>query len=202
VSVVVPPPMRSTIEEGPGGLAVVIPARRRTLALVMLPVAVAIWGWVGYLNLIAVDFAGEDAVFRWLFLMVWLVSGASVVTSSLWSVFGRERVVADTGLLIYSYELLGFSRKFEYDAGQMKNLRYSPIPLSPWGTRDERYWRWGGGDMVFDYGSKSVRFGAVDEAEGAAIIERLTRRLHLVQSEPAPAVETVDSPEVAAFWRR
>jgi hypothetical protein len=73
--------------------------------------------------------------------------------------------------------VFGVGRDREYDLAHVRRLRVVPHVSDPYGWRSTmRWWGVGGGSLAFDYGAKTVQFGAVDEAEGHDIVEELRSR--------------------------
>ena len=84
--------MRSTIEDGPEGLSITIPARRQTFGLLFLPLWLIMWfpGEVSAIGKLATR--QGRSLFLILWLTLWTVGGAYAVLMWLWMVAGRERV--------------------------------------------------------------------------------------------------------------
>ncbi len=110
-------------------------------------------------------------------LAMWTVGGCWAIYSCLWLVAGSDVIRLRPGILAIKRDVFGTGRTSEYDVQHVRNLRVSPTTMefsarsggfSPWGTS--------GGSIAFDYGSKTVRFGAVEEAEAAQIIADLKAR--------------------------
>jgi hypothetical protein len=204
MSLEIPAQPRSTFEEGPSGLLITIPAPRNIFAMLFLPAWLVAW-WVGFRSAISeLLTAVPGTAFLAVWLLGWTVGGVFAAVTFFWMLVGHERIVADTGVLAVSREIFGLSRKHEYRAADIRRLRVSTQPARTWygGTRTD-YWGWNSGLVAFDYGAKTVRFGAVDEAEAAWIVERVGKRLHI----PYSTVDQVEKPEPGdvaqekdAFW--
>jgi len=172
---------RSTSTAIPGGLRVVIPARRRWLVSLFLGVWMCGWT-VGEVTALGALFAGKGPglnSFLLVWLVLWTLGGAFAATALAWNVAGREVVSVSGATLTVRREVLGVGRTSEYDAASVRNLRVAPQPFDPFDFRSGmRLWGLGGGVVAFDYGAATHRFGAgVEEAEGAEIVRAFRERL-------------------------
>jgi hypothetical protein len=160
----------------PGGIRVVIPARRRWFAILFLSVWLVGWafGEVAVTRQLLFG-SGAPPVFLLVWLSFWTVGGAFAFATLAWSLAGREVVSVERGLFAIRREVLGVGRTWEYDAGKVHNLRVSPAGFDPLGLSGSfRFWGLSGGPMAFDYGARTSRFGAgVDEAEAASIVSEI-----------------------------
>ena len=202
----VPKEPRSRFDDGPAGLSIMIPARRQVFSMLFLPVWLAAWfvAWTGAASELR---SGSGSWFLVVWFLGWTVGGLFAALSFMWMLVGRERVVADTGVLALSRELLGLRFKREYRVSEIRRLRVSARPTQQWSGGGAEWWGWGGGVIAFDYGAKTVRFGSVDEAEAALVVEHLGGRLHIpftvgAQDGDSKPDESVDSIEAAEFWSK
>jgi hypothetical protein len=178
VSVVPVPGMRTSIEERPEGLCFIVPARRQIFPLLFLPVWLAGWA-LGEGFAISGLRAGSGAdAFLLIWLIGWTLGGCWTLFSWLWMLAGQERIVLGPAALTHRYELFGIGRTREYELGNVRRLRVSSNPIKTWAS-GSRSWYLGlsGGVIAFDYGAKTIRFGAsLDEPEGQMIVSRLKER--------------------------
>jgi len=66
----------------------------------------------------------------------------------------------------------------------MVNMRAAPTSFNPWNfTSGLEFWGIAGGAIAFDYGARTFRFGAVEEAEANQIVQTIRARYPL-ESEP------------------
>ena len=172
------PPFRQ--DHRPGGVVVLIPARRRWLAIPFL----GFWlvGWAFGEVMVARQLllgAGPASAFLLVWLSLWTLGGAFAMTALAWSVAGREVVSVASRTFSVRREVLGIGRTWEYDADRVHNLRVSTGGLDAFsGSGGFRAWGLSGGPVAFDYGARTVRFGAgVDEAEAASVIRELSEWL-------------------------
>ena len=179
---------RATVQDGPHGLQITIPgARRRFVSLFLLA-----WlgGWFfgerAALRDLMTGAGGEGRGFLAFWLAGWTLGGVAVTYLILWTSLGRERLILRPDALVLRREVLGIGRSREYDVRYIKDLRLA----APAGAFDYRrsleVWGLGGGRIAFDYGAKTVYFGAsLDEAEAKQVVAKLQARNHLLQSSGA-----------------
>jgi hypothetical protein len=174
---------RATTTSVPGGLRIVLPARRRWGAAAFLAVWLCGWGFglaavLG--ELLGQGVQGERSLVPALFLVVWLagwsVGGAVAAWAAAWNVAGREVVTVTGTRLTVRREVLGIGRTAAYDAAAVRDLRVEAPRSFPFAPR--RWDRWPGGPIAFDAGGATRRFGAgVDEAEAEQLVAALRARL-------------------------
>ena len=182
------PQMRATIEGGPEGLQIVIPAKRNPFAVVFLGIWLA--GWLmGLLNAIARlsrDLASDPFLVVW--LAIWAVAGSVAAYAWLWMLVGKERILMGASMLNLTRDVAGFGFTRRYGLTRIRNLR---VMLQPAGPRDfgatARAIGFTGGAITFEYEGKTVRFGgSIDAAEARVIVERMRQR-HAFAESPASA---------------
>ena len=182
------PQMRATIEGGPEGLQIVIPAKRNPFAVVFLGIWLA--GWLmGLLNAIARlsrDLASDPFLVVW--LAIWAVAGSVAAYAWLWMLVGKERILMGASMLNLTRDVAGFGFTRRYGLTRIRNLR---VMLQPAGPRDFGAAAWAigftGGAITFEYEGKTVRFGgSIDAAEARVIVERMRQR-HAFAESPASA---------------
>jgi hypothetical protein len=182
--------MRSTITGGPEGLEIVIPARRHLLALLFLGVWLV--GWlVGEMTVISQVFSGRAAgpeVILLLWLIFWTSGGALAASVWLWMLVGKERVLVGASTLHVKRDVLGLGWTRSCELYKVRNLRVAPQPGGP---RDMgvalRLSGLAGGMIAFEYGRKTIRFGAgLDEAEAHMIVGRMKQRYAFAETSSAP----------------
>jgi hypothetical protein len=178
---VVPARPRSIQTTIPGGIRVVIPARRQWFQLVFL----SGWfvGWcVGEATAFHAVVAGElppmGRVFVAGWLLAWSAAGVLVSTTIAWGAAGREILSVAGGSLRIRREAFGIGRTWEYDAAEIRNVRVAASPWSPF-QRGMSMGIWGlGGSIAFDYGARTCRIAeGVDEAEAAQLVVAIVGRV-------------------------
>ncbi len=182
------PKPRSRIVDEPTGVLVVIPSRAHWFVVLFLTAWLGGWA-MGEISALRTLLYPEEGTGLQLFLLFWVVGwtlgGGFALLSLAWMLAGEERVRVRDGVLSIKADLLGFGRTRSYDLAQVGRLRVT-------GPRDARSRRWdlpvpgasGDGIIAFDYGAKTVRFGAgIDEAEARAIVEHLSGRFGIDREE-------------------
>ena len=180
---------RLTIAGGPGGLEIIIPARRHLLLLLFLGVWLV--GWLtGELTVITRLFSrglnGSEG-FLLLWLTFWTLAGGFAAYIWLWMLAGKERILVGTSTLQVKRDVLGLGRTRTYEFYKMRNLRVAPQPAGPRDTGAAlRRSGLAGGLVAFEYGGETVRFGAaIDEREGRMIVERMKQRFSFAETPAA-----------------
>ena len=173
------PGRRSTTQETPSGLVIVIPANRHIPTILGLTAWLV--GWAAGAYFAAREVYTQPVGFVTVFLSAWLAGwtfgGLWAAYFILWLAFGHEIVTLRAGTLTLKRDVFGLGRLLEYDVGSIRGLRVEPQPADP-SERRSGYGPWGtvSGTVAFDYGSSTIRFGAVDDAEGQQIIAELKTR--------------------------
>jgi len=170
--------MKSRIEERPEGLCIVIPARRQTYMLFVLPVWLVFWALGEGAALRGLLNRDESTAIPNAFWIVWLVpwtlGGIQTLVTWLWMVAGQERIVLGPYLLSHRYELFGVGRTREFALTDIRGLHVSSEPKREWPRRPRVFT---GGVIVLESKARPFRFGAgIDIAEGRMIVERLKER--------------------------
>ncbi len=169
---------RATISTGPKGLEVIIPSRKHLFLILFLPAWLVAWA-TGEIMVPATFFHGDKPVgpviFTVAWLVAWTVGGAFAIFVWLWNVVGKERIRINSMNLTIKRELFGYGPEKEYETAHVSNLRVSPQPFNPFNfSASLQFWGVGGGVLVFDYGSRTYRFGnGLDEAEANQIIGKI-----------------------------
>ena len=177
---VTPASRRSVKSSVPGGVLVAIPAPQRWFAILFLPVWLAGWAFGEVTVARQLIFgSGAPPVFLLVWLAFWTVGGAFAMAALAWGVAGRELVTLSRGTFSVRREVLGLGRTWDYDADKVRGLRVSTGGFDPFSmSAGFRVWGLSGGPLAFDYGARTVRFGAgVDEAEAADIVRELSEWL-------------------------
>ena len=179
--VVQPSQRKALVWDTPGGLEIVIPAKRVLFAKLFLPIWLLAWLWgeimvIGQLASGAGN--GGTSTFLLVWLAFWTVGGALAIWALLWMNFGKERVTLSATTLGIRRELLGVGRSREYELTHVRNLRVSLEPFYMISSGHTlRPTAIHGGSIAFDHGASTVRFGAaLDEAEASQILADLNSR--------------------------
>jgi len=90
--------------------------------------------------------------------------------------FGREIVTLTPSTLSIRRRVFGFEPKREYNLAAIRDLRFSPVAEIPQRRSVTVFKK---GDIAFDYGANTYRFGGgIDESEARSIVEDLKSRHH------------------------
>ena len=180
-ALVAPARMRSTISEESGVVLVTIPARRSWFLGLFLLVWLCGWA-VGELVALrellgmGVSRRPPPVPFLLLGLAGWTVGGALAVYGWIWNAFGREVVELDGRALTLRWEPIGLPPRKQYDLLHVRNLRIVPFDESLWSRGNSFGWT-RAGPLAFDYGAKTIRFGAgIDEAEARMVLDSIRVR--------------------------
>jgi hypothetical protein len=181
-TVVQPFASRSTVSEDVEGLRVSIPPQRSwTLLFIM--------GWLGAWTV--GGFAAGTSLFHnfnffvffWMF--AWAFGEVFAGYTVLYAIGGRQVVVASLDALTIKTEIFGFGSARSYLVSEMKNLRFEPPAIVARGQRAS--------GIAFDYGAKTVMFGAgLDEKEGTDLVARIRQR--------CPVADATSQESGTKFW--
>ncbi len=171
----------ATTEDTLGGLEVVIPARRNLFIVLFLTFWLAGWAFgegAVVLQLMNPTQPNAPKLFLAAWLGMWTIGGGVAMYTWAWMLFGKERVVLGTSSLAIARDILGVRRTREYDILAVTHLQPSAFGPTRFGAGTIN-WFGGiaGGALQFDYGSRTIRFGAaLQEAEAKRLASMLVRR--------------------------
>lgn len=185
---------RCKIEEVPEGLVITIPTRKHWFIILFVGFWLCAWAvgemFVGRIVLYGL-FGGdapwkeaESAVSIGLFVFIlawlgcWTVGGLFAMYAWVWNTAGRQVVTVGVDGVRIENVIPMWRRGKEYRLADVKSLRIAPEQLTMWTFREGmRFWGIGGGLLTFDYGARTVRFGAgLDEAEAKMILAVIANR--------------------------
>jgi hypothetical protein len=181
-TVVQPFASRSTVSEDVEGLRISIPPQRSWTILFLL-------GWLGAWT-VGGFAAGSSLFHRFnpfiLFWMLgWAVGEVLVGYTVLYAIGGRQIVLANLDALTIKTEIFGLGPARSYLVSEMKNLRFQPPALMGRGQRAS--------GIAFDYGAKTVMFGAgLDEKEAIDLAARIRQR--------CPVADAASQDTGTKFW--
>jgi hypothetical protein len=167
---------RSNISEETGGVRISIPSRRSWSGLFL---AAWLCGWT-----VAGVSAGRSLLQHFnLFLCFWLTGWAlgelAVSYAILYMLGGREVILANSESLSCKTEIFGLGLAKSYLVREMHDLRFQAASGVGKSRRASR--------IAFDYGAKTVTFGAdIEEAEAADLISRIRQRCAIVDTATTP----------------
>jgi len=185
---------RAQVQSVPGGIELRIPARRQLLVVLFL----GFWlvGWclgevMATTQLIApTPVAHGDPPpleFLALWLCAWTVGGVFALYSLLWLLSGRERVTITGEALTVRREIFGLGLSKAYRLGAVRDLRVVDIaPVLPFSFGRGDLLGRSSGPIAFDYGAKTIRFGAgIDAAEAKQLVAKvLAAKPQLAPQDP------------------
>jgi hypothetical protein len=184
---VTPPKPRHTIEDTGEILRISVPSPKRKY-----PILASGFGLVWMVVLLIflsppwlrIGFDGESWFpIIWTTGMILIIAYAIVIL--LWLLFGVEVIRVDSASIKIRRQIFGLGRTREYNGDHIRRLRAAPIVYATTGYRNSFTWEYlglSGGQIAFDYGAKTVRFGGgIDEAEACMIVDTIVQRFHRYQ---------------------
>lgn len=173
---------RATIQPIGSGVDISIPARRNWFFVAFFCLWLVGWAageWtVGKTLLFPPQDRAEMGIglFSLVWLVGWTAGGLFVFASVLWMLFGVERVRIARDEVRLRREVFGVGRTWQYDPRAVSRLRALYDVESPFGTSVPHLpWSPLGQTLAFDYGAKTIRFGAgLDAAEARQLAGKIT----------------------------
>lgn len=172
--------MRSRIIDEPPGLRIVIPARRNWFVVVFMTAWLCGWAF-GEIAVIGALFGEGPPGALSLFLVVWLVGwtvgGLFAVYIVLWMLAGQEIVLLRPDALVVKRNVLGIGKRRAYDITKVERLRVVESDSGSQRPGSRAPGRGMFGRIAFDYGPKTVRFGAsIEPGEARMLVDKLQER--------------------------
>jgi hypothetical protein len=159
-----PVPSRSTVSDEVEGLLISIPAKR-DWAILFLVFWLTFWtvagtqSWRARINHFS------------LFMVVWVFGELWASYSILYTLGGKEAILANSETLRITKRIFGLGRSRTYLVREMQNLRFQR-GLNRQPCR-----------IVFDYGARTISFGAyIGEAEACELMSRIRQRCAIADS--------------------
>jgi hypothetical protein len=167
----------------PGGVCVVIPARRYWFQILPMCLWLCFWAnaemTVG--TQLAGSAAGAEGPFMYLWLALWTTGGGMVLTGILCQLFGKEQLLVEAGSLTYRVQLFGLRRTRRYLLSQVSQLQVVDVPASKFCKRPALILPFIGkasGAIAFDYGAEQVQIAmSLDSAEARLLMPQLKEHL-------------------------
>lgn len=184
MATVKPPVSRIMITDIPGKLHIVIPCSRSWFIVGFLGFWICGWAVAEYMvssQFLKGDAPPEGESFMLAWFVVWTVGGLLAIYAWLWQIIGKEMITLHGQTFTTRRDVGGFGFDKEYDIRQMRNLRAAQVGFNPLDISSSlQLWGIGGGVIAFDYGVRTVRFGAgLDEAEAEEVLATITQRFHI-----------------------
>jgi hypothetical protein len=176
-----PPVSRITIIDISGKLHIIIPGSRSWFIIGFLGFWICGWAVAEYMvsiQLLSGDAPPEGESFMLVWFVVWTVSGLLAIYAWLWQVIGKEIVAVYGQTFTTRRDVGGFGFDKKYDLLQMRDLRVAQVGFNPLDISSSlQLWGIGGGVIAFDYGARTVRFGAgLDEAGAKEVVTAIQQR--------------------------
>ncbi|HSH01407.1 MAG TPA: hypothetical protein VLL52_02740 [Anaerolineae bacterium] len=194
--IVTPPSARHTINHNGHTLTVTIPSQRNIFIIIILSIWLLFWS-IGELVVGGMLIAGVisfiidpdpiaavmllPGLFMIIWFIFWTIGGGFATYTLLWSIAGQEIITINDQTLTLRRALFRFGKPKEYTTDHIRDLRASAETLSPNNVmnpaRGLAFWGITGGNIAFDYGAQTYRFGAgIDEAEAKQIVTTILDR--------------------------
>ena len=163
-----------TFDESADGLQVVIPARRRNLALIFDTLVFLFMPVFEYI-IIRLILAGDSNIVHWIGLICGAIFIALLARRVSWFLTGELVIIAGARNLTLSEKSFGFKRSWDYRNEQIQSLRVLPYVVPSDDTKSFLSEYTGRrGRIAFNYGTQIITFGDdVDEAVALKVQKRL-----------------------------
>ena len=182
-----PSASRVTVTDGPGGLRVLIPAKRNWFIILFMGFWLCMWAvgeFMVPIQFLKGEIPGITVMFILAWLGAWTVGGAFAIYLWLWNLMGRQIITMHGHTLTTRRDIGGYGYDKEYDVSQVRDLRVSAMKLNAWDySASLQFFGLGGGLVAFDYGAKTYRLGVgLDEAEANLVVGKITDRYAIAKS--------------------
>ena len=173
--------LRSKIEEFGNSFTIIIPTKKRFIAVTLLPVWTGLWV-IGIILVFTNFFNPRRSGPILPFHLFWLIGAIIAFTlgtlTFLWNIFGKEIAVFDTMKLSLIRKIGSFKIQKNYSLEHCKNFRVNSVKIKGSSTQGQmESLGFGPGRIAFDYGMKTVKFGSnIDEEEAGYIIDLIQKR--------------------------
>ena len=166
--------MSVALEQAEDGMRYTLPPRKVVGQMIIAPVLLAAWAFG---EALAIRMLGEPSMpmlEQIVWLIFWTLAGLGTLYDWLSQAVGRELITLSSGTLKIKRNVVGFEPTREYDMATIRNLRVSSVRQN-WHRRRQLS-GFANGPIAFDYGPKTMRFGAgVGEEEARMIVDELRR---------------------------
>jgi hypothetical protein len=179
-----PSDSRITTTDTARGLRIVIPCSRSWFVIGVLGFWICGWA-IGEVMVLRQLYGGdappEGELFMLMWLAIWTVGGLFAIYAWLWQVMGKEIVTVHGQTFKTRRDIGGFGFDKEYSLVQMRDLRVGSVGFNPVDVSSSlQLWGVGGGAIAFEYGAKTIRFGAgLDEAEAKQVVTAIQKRFRI-----------------------
>lgn len=181
-------------------LRITLPSRKRWFTLIASAFFAVVWlsvtvpmvglGGATLLGELRADPAalasdGFFFIFGLIWLTVWSIAGLTAGYTALWGLAGREIIEVSPLAIRLARRVPGWGRARQYLAEHLQDLRVSPQALPDWWARRSAWPSATLGQLAFDYGARTIRFGDCDEAEAKQILAEIEQRFPQYRPRPA-----------------
>ena len=181
---------RISITDTSQGLRIVIPYSRSWFVIFFLGFWICGWAVAEYMvssQFLKGDAPPEGELFMLAWFGVWTIGGLVAIYALLWQVMGKEIVTVYGQMFRTRHDIGGFGFNKDYDLVQMRDLRTTPVGFNPLDLSSSlQLWGIGGGVIAFDYGARTIRFGAgLEEGEAKEIVTAIKQRYRIQEGTKA-----------------
>jgi len=182
---ITPPEPRHTVEDTGDGLRFYIPPPRHWYVLLFLILWLFVWVGIGSQFVFGAFFRTTTGLdwFHVIWSVGWFLGTGYVIFTVAWMLVGVEVIDVSPQGIQARRQVFGLGRTRDYDGNHIRQLRASPMNYSAF-NRSQSFESLGlaGGQIAFDYGAKTVRFGGgIDEAEARMIVDAIVQRFQRYQ---------------------
>jgi hypothetical protein len=179
---------RAVINDHITSLEIIIPVKRNWFIILFL--CVWLCGWFAGESMVLVTVSSQFLkhnpvqLFLLFWVILWTICGFFAISFFFWNLRGKEIITFEHSQLTIKRKGSVFFRTKIYDMNEVKDLRVqdglNETPM--FGYRNNNFLMNMGGVMRFDYGMRTIRFGAgLEEAEGKYILQQLVEK-HYIKS--------------------
>lgn len=182
MTTVEPQPPRFAVDVTPEGLRATLPAGHSVFAMLFLCVWLVGWTFGEFQALQQLQSPSEKtpSLFLFVWLAGWTVGGVFAVATLAWQLAGAEIITVGGNVLTYRIETWGIGLTRSYWLADVKRLRAVGVAKQPFGSQAAWFPPFAGatvGAVAFDYGARTIRFGAaLEEAEALLLVNQLGRQ--------------------------
>ncbi|MDP4093625.1 MAG: hypothetical protein Q8920_09720 [Bacillota bacterium] len=168
---------RALIENSAESIKITIPAKKKIFTIVVLSLWLLVWlaAEVGVTSQLIFQGPGIEVAFFIFWLVLWTAGGVLALLILLWNLCGKEIIETKGDIFKIERRILRFSISREYLIKDMNNFRFRSSGTNLFSVRAGlEFWGFGAGNIVFDYGMKTIRFAqSIDEAEVNFLIKTI-----------------------------
>jgi hypothetical protein len=175
---------KAKVEDSGNGIMVEVPSKKNWFVLIFGTFWLFGWafGAIMVLGTLGIFSGATGVVGPLMFLVFWLCAwtagGLFIMTTILWGYFGKEKLMASQGEVVFEKTVFNIGIKKRLNASSVTNFRIQHIDDSLFGGSRMAIYGLGPGRIKFDYGFKTYSFGlALDEAEAQYLVDLLNKKI-------------------------